>query len=90
MNWHQPTKEEINGEGDHRWLVDIQPDDIPYQVTRDGDALVRIQRPGWSWLIRDTEKRGKKGHAPYYWTGVADTREAAIGEAFAKLAELRS
>ena len=89
MNWHEPTQDEVDGCGDHRWLVDIQPDDIPHQATRDGDALIRIQRRGWSWLVKDTQKRDKKDTSPSYHMGWNDTREAAIGDAFAKLAELR-
>lgn len=90
MNWHEPTQDEINGMGDFAWHVDIQPDSIPHQATQDGDALIRIQRPGWSWLIVNKQKRDKKDKSPIFYMGVTDTREAAIGEAFAKLAELRS
>lgn len=91
MNWHQPTEEEINGDGDHRFLIDVIPDVVPHQAARDGDALVRIARPGWSWSILDRVKRKDKRANVDDWfiIGMEDTREAAIGAMFSKLSEIR-
>jgi hypothetical protein len=88
-NWHAPTDDEINGVGDHIWLIDIQPDIVPYQACNDGNALIRVNRPGWSWIIADKRKKDRKDKSPYFHTGSAETREAAIGDAMAKLGELR-
>lgn len=90
MNWHEPTQEEIDGSGDNAFLVDITPDAIPHQVAQDGDALLRISRTGWSWILKDLRPRGRKEKRPYLHMGWNDTREAAIGEVLAKLAELRA
>lgn len=90
MNWHELTQDEIDGLGDHEFLIDIQPDTVPHQGARDGNALIRIQRPGWSWIIVDKRGRGRKDKSPRVHAGPADTREAALADAIAKLMELRA
>ena len=84
MNWHATSEDETKGKGDYTFIVDIQPDIVPYMAATDGDALLRIQKPGWSWGVLDlrVELMVVIGHC--------DTKEAAIGEAQAALAELRS
>jgi hypothetical protein len=89
--WHAPSQAEISGEGDYAFVIDIQPDVIPYQAGVDGDALIRVNRPGWSWVIVDKRKRERKEKArPYFYMGTTESREAAIGEAMAQLGALRS
>lgn len=84
MNWHGSTQAEINGEGDHTYLIDIQPDIVPHQSMTDGDALLRIHKPGWSWTVLDTRVE------LIVMLGHCDTKEAAVGEVQAALAELRA
>lgn len=84
MNWHAPTEEEIAGLGDHVYLVDISPDTIPHQAMTDGDALFRVMKPGWSWIVKDLRRPN-----PWLDSGECDTKEAAIGDAQAALARLR-
>lgn len=91
MNWHEPTPEEVDGTGDQAFLVDIAPDEVPHQAATDGDALFRIAKPGWAWMIR-RERLGRKGNREGWRmmdSGVADTKEAAIGDAMAALGRLR-
>lgn len=93
MNWHEPTKDEVDGNGDWKFIVDIQPGDIPHQCGSDGDALFRIGRPGWNWMIRTFEYDKKKGRymrAAPFETGESETRPAAIADAQAALARLRA
>jgi hypothetical protein len=89
MNWHEPTDDENNGVGDWSFMIDIQPDIVPHQAGVDGDALIRIARPGWSWVVKDLRPRDKKDKSSRLDIGHVDTREAAIGEVLAKLATLR-
>jgi hypothetical protein len=93
MNWHEPTQEETDGTGDCRFLVDIQPDIIPHQAATDGDALFRVSRPGWTWMIRVFEydkKKNKHMRAAPFETGDSETKPAAIADAQAALARLRA
>jgi hypothetical protein len=84
LNWHAPTEQDLNGEGEHVFLVDIQPDIVPHQSMTDGDALLRINKSGWSWCVLDTRVD------LIVMLGHCDTKEAAIGEAQAALGELRA
>ena len=86
-SWHEPTKEEIEGNGDFRYLIDIMPDQVPHQASRDGDALIRVSKHGWSWGILDV------GQSPPKYigeVGYADDRWIAIAQAKDALAKLRS
>ena len=84
MNWHATSEAESSGKGDYTFIVDIQPDIVPYMSMTDGDALIRLNKPGWSWGVLDTRVD------LIVTIGHCDTKEAAIGEAQASLAELRS
>lgn len=87
MNWHQPTKDEIDGHGDYRYIIDIMPDTGPHQATTDGDALVRVSQPGWSWQVLDL------GQTPPRFVGdvgFATNRSIAVAEAMEFLGSLRS
>lgn len=88
MNWHATTEAEANGEGDYRYIIDVSPDIIPHQSGTDGDALIRIGRPGWSWIILDRQPGKKK--SPIAAMGHEEHRAAAIAMAVGALGELRS
>lgn len=92
MNWHEPTADEIKGEGGYQFLIDISPDWVPHQAATDGDALFRVQKPGWAWRIQRQvlDKKGKRQGWQIYDLDIADTKEAAIGSAQAALGRLRA
>jgi len=92
MNWHEPTQDEIVGNGDHQFLVDILPGIIPHQTAQDGDALLRVGRHGWTWEIRIFVEKGRKKERTFsgFRLGEAETKDAAIGDALAELARLRA
>lgn len=85
MNWHEPTEDEWEGKGDYKYIIDIIPDSTPHQAGVDEDTLIRIGKPGWSWGIIDVSPP----HTSFIDMGYADTREAAIADAQARLARLR-
>lgn len=91
MQWRQATQADRDGTGDHRYLVDIMPGDIAHQATNDGDALIRIGKRGWYWMIIDTQAPPRKKGEPYWlMMEEADAREDAIGAALEALAKLRT
>jgi hypothetical protein len=84
VNWHEPTEEEKDGTGDYNYLVDVMPDIVNHQAANDGDALLRIGKAGWTWIIRS-----KRDHLSVVDNGEANTKEAALADAQAALGRLR-
>lgn len=86
MNWREPTADDIAGNGDYRYIIDITPGWVPHQATTDGDALIRIGQHGWDWTVLDFS--GKRYEL--VGSGNATDRYIAIGQAMDFLGSLRS
>lgn len=87
MNWRAPKPEDEQAQPEY--VIDIIPDVIPHQVGEDGDAIVRISRPGWRWWVK--QRRQQKKEISYQWMrdGYEEHRAAAIAAALEALAGLR-
>jgi hypothetical protein len=77
FDWHKMTSAEEDGVG-YTFVLDVSEDTIPDVAADHRGTLIRIAKPGWSWLAR--EFVDKKGRREWTWwdIGQAVARETAI------------